>query len=334
MIILDASSLSPQDQDTINQLKAEVIPHSVTIDYDHYSAHEILFKLLPSGMDIPSSFETVGHIAHINLRDEHAPFKGLIGEVILSKNKQIRTVVNKIGSIDSTFRFFNMEVISGDEDTIVQVSEEGCTFKFDYAKVYWNSRLQFEHRRICHLMSKGQRVCDMFCGVGPFALPAAKRGCIVHANDLNPESIHWLRINSFSNKLEEQISIYNLDARVFVEEAIKALPANVHFDHFLMNLPASAHEFLDIFPFLAQKGVVTKAMLGHSTIHCYCFCKTEEDPIEKINSGLGYEIDRSLAQVKRVRDVAPNKEMFCVSFKLPNSIFNIEYSTAKRTKIE
>jgi tRNA G37 N-methylase Trm5 len=38
--------------------------------------------VLPEG-EIPSSFETIGHIAHINLRDVHLPFKNLIGEVIL-----------------------------------------------------------------------------------------------------------------------------------------------------------------------------------------------------------------------------------------------------------
>ena len=36
----------------------------------------------------------------------------------------------------------------------------------------------------------------MMCGIGPFALPAAKhRGCLVYANDLNPRSYHWLTVN-------------------------------------------------------------------------------------------------------------------------------------------
>jgi tRNA (guanine37-N1)-methyltransferase len=84
-----------------------------------------------------------------------------------------------------------------------------------------------------------------------------------------------------------------------------------------MNLPASAHEFLDIFPKLAQDGLVSKS--ATSTVHCYIFCKTDENPIEKVESGLGHKV--TTATVKRVRDVAPNKEMFCVSFNLPSSIF-------------
>ncbi len=36
-------------------------------------------------------------------------------------------------------------------------------------------------------VKKGDVVCDMFCGIGPFAIKAAKKKqCSVLANDLNP----------------------------------------------------------------------------------------------------------------------------------------------------
>ena len=38
-------------------------------------------KLLPAGVDPPSSFETVGHIIHLNLREEQLHHKYLIGQV-------------------------------------------------------------------------------------------------------------------------------------------------------------------------------------------------------------------------------------------------------------
>lgn len=56
-----------------------------------------LQKVLPDGVDVPTSFESVGHIAHLNLRDEQLPYKTLIGQVIIDKNPSIRTVVNKVG---------------------------------------------------------------------------------------------------------------------------------------------------------------------------------------------------------------------------------------------
>lgn len=71
--------------------------------------------------EAPSSFTTVGHIAHMNLKDEYLPWKTLIGEIILDKNPNLRTVVNKMDSIDTTFRFFKMEVLAGDDDMIAEV---------------------------------------------------------------------------------------------------------------------------------------------------------------------------------------------------------------------
>jgi tRNA (guanine37-N1)-methyltransferase len=53
--------------------------------------------LLPAGVEVPSSFESVGHIAHFNLRPEVMPFKHIIAQVVLDKNPTIRTVVNKVG---------------------------------------------------------------------------------------------------------------------------------------------------------------------------------------------------------------------------------------------
>jgi hypothetical protein len=53
-------------------------------------------RLLPEGVDIPGSFESIGHIAHLNLRDEHLPYKHIIGQVILDKNPAIKTVINKV----------------------------------------------------------------------------------------------------------------------------------------------------------------------------------------------------------------------------------------------
>lgn len=80
-------------------------------------------------------------------------------------------------------------------------SESGCTFTFDFSKVYWNSRLQHEHDRLIDLLPVGSVVADVMAGVGPFAVPAAKKGCYVLGNDLNPESVRWMRENQAKNKV-------------------------------------------------------------------------------------------------------------------------------------
>lgn len=70
----------------------------------------------------------------------------------------------------------------------VEVHEQGCAFRFDFAKVYWNSRLHTEHERLVSMFNEGDAICDVMAGVGPFAVPAGKKRVFVWANDLNPES--------------------------------------------------------------------------------------------------------------------------------------------------
>ena len=93
----------------------------------------------------------------------------------------------------SKFRTFDLEVLAGDSNLDVELIESGITFKFTYGAVYWNSKLQHEHARVLELLRPGDFVVDLFAGVGPFAVPAAKhRGCTVVANDLNPRSAEAL----------------------------------------------------------------------------------------------------------------------------------------------
>ena len=50
------------------------------VSYENIPVDEVLRKVLPEEIiEIPSSFEQVGHIAHLNLRDEVLKYKHLIG---------------------------------------------------------------------------------------------------------------------------------------------------------------------------------------------------------------------------------------------------------------
>ncbi len=56
--------------------------YELTLDYSHWTTEQILRAALPDDMhEVTSSFETVGHIAHMNLRQDQIPFKRFIGEV-------------------------------------------------------------------------------------------------------------------------------------------------------------------------------------------------------------------------------------------------------------
>lgn len=271
--------------------------------------------LQPLGLGLLSSFEQVGHVIHLNLPVTHLPHRFIIGRILLDKIQAIRTVVNKMGNIASKFRAFKMELLAGVEDFNVTLKEHGITFRFDYSKVYWNSRLSTEHQRVLKHFKEGETIADMFAGVGPFALPAAARGFQVYANDLNPDSYAALVDNSNRNRLTSKIHAFNLDGSDFIQHLIRE---NVTFHHVLMNLPASAVEFMtafrNTFPMTWGESL--------PMIHCYTFAFFEKDAEEGARNAqklvedvLGSPIEP--VEIYDVRDVAPNKHMYCVSFPLP-----------------
>lgn len=287
--------------------------------------------------------------------------------------------------ITNEFRVPQFEVLAGKSDMVTEVKQYGATFKLDYSLVYWNSRLEHEHIRLVTLFRAGETICDMFAGIGPFAIPAAQKGCLVYANDLNPDSVRYLKINAEINKVKDCVRAFNMDARKFVAKlmavptceiksdvpallssekgtaqgkvvsdsdeikltasckeedvspdgagacvAVKvkgstnkrmktSVPFNTkpweHVDHVIMNLPASALQFLDAF-----RGLVNKRYWKGSLpwIHCYCFMRsteTRESIISEAESFLSASIQDPIFH--RVRDVAPNKAMYCLSFRLP-----------------
>ena len=141
----------------------------------------------------------------MNLRPPHLPYKYHIGSVILSKtaSQGITTIVNKLDTIgDSKYRNFQMEVIAGEENNFIVTQQHlDCVFTFDFSKVYWNTRLETEHRRLVEMFGVGEAVCDVFAGVGPFAVPAGRKRVFVLANDLNPDSYSSMEGNIKRNKV-------------------------------------------------------------------------------------------------------------------------------------
>ncbi|XP_061751231.1 tRNA (guanine(37)-N1)-methyltransferase [Nerophis ophidion] len=296
--------------------------YDLRLTYENLKSEEVLEAVLPLGQDVTSAFSRVGHIAHMNLRDHQLPYRNLIGQVIMDKNPGVTCVVNKTNMIDSKYRNFKMEVLAGEENMVTKVKENGVTYEFDFSRVYWNSRLSTEHQRVVQLVKRGDTVFDVFAGVGPFAIPAAKLGATVLANDLNPESYKWLQHNSKINKVEGKVKTFNMDGREFIRGPLKKeLPTLLKGKsavHVVMNLPALALEFLDAFRGLLYQENEENV----PTVHCYGFSKDdnpEKDVVDKASQSIGFPLENRCS-VHLVRNVAPNKEMMCVSFTLPKEV--------------
>lgn len=166
----------------------------------------------------------------------------------------------------------------------------------NFAEVYWNSRLEHEHSRLVSSFKAGEVICDLTAGIGPFAIPAALKGCTVYANDLNPNCCRWLQVNAHANKVSDKITITNQDAR----EVVKALGAvDQNKKHWICNLPAALQFNLDIIEKIKRNG-------GGGMCHLYTFDAAEM--CEKLG----------ITPTREIRKVSPNKSMVLLSFKIPN----------------
>ena len=363
----------------------QVHDYDLTLTYSDWSMHAILEAVLPEMVDdeqeLPTGFAQVGHVAHLNIRSQYLPYKHIIAQVLLDKNPQIKTVINKLLDVgaESAFRTFPYEVLAGEDNLDVTVSESQCTFCFNFGKVYWNSRLGTEHARIVDKFKEGEAVCDLMAGVGPFAVPAGKRRVFVYANDLNPDSFAGLEDAIKRNKVEDFVSASCDDARTFVKTSAQRLQQHprtaqikpktkisrnlpaieqqklqetvdaetktiqepVSFDHYVMNLPASAIEFLDAFKGLLQgreaefhPNTDRKLPLIHVHLFQAKHATTKEEHtgvLASVSRNLGHDLtstyDAGEVELFDVRLVAPNKRMYCASFRLPAEVAFAETKT-------
>lgn len=408
--------IAPETLALIASCEASVEPYTLELDYTFWKCGDILRATLPVELlaEIPSGYAQAGHVAHLNLREEFKPYGELIGNVIIDKNAKIETVVDKVNTIDEKFRTFPMKVLAGKNDLMVEQSESGCKFRFDFGKVYWNLRLTTEHERLIKGFNPADVVGDVFAGVGPFAVPAGKKLVIVLANDLNPESFKHLTENIASNHTEDFVRPFNLDGREFIRESprilyewfkntpyievprvahrserghtkrrkvdatlntrsngetalgimniaatvaksrvspvggqntssvkqshITRVPVTPFFNHYVMNLPDSAILFLDEFiglysrhPMIAQ--IVRQDpnfSLPLLNVHCFeKYSNEKPEPLlhelhtrihQRVCRQIDYDIDFDELSIHLVRKVAPNKPMFCVTFRLPQQV--------------
>ena len=76
---LDA--LEEPDQEFTRTHGAEETIYELILGYEHWTAEQVLRAVLPAEIsEVPSSFETIGHIAHVNLRDSQLDYRKLIGK--------------------------------------------------------------------------------------------------------------------------------------------------------------------------------------------------------------------------------------------------------------
>merc|ERR1719266_956787 len=300
------------------------------LNYTNYTFSEAVKHILPEDMESLSSLQIVGHISYVNLRDELLPYKEVIGQIMLNFLPRTKLVVTKTNTIENKFRNLDLEVLAGDESLgyEVTVKENGCTFKLDFSKVYWNPRLGTEHQRIVDLVKSGDIVFDVFAGVGPFAIPLGVKGkkqpkpIKIYANDLNPSSFEYLKNNKTLNKIKDNFNCYNLDGSEFIKTIVRKELIDGQNEgqvHILMNLPAIATTFLPSFKnLITQEQLEKRQDKNNPIVHVYAFGKGDDKEAELVKEcceQLQVEVIENL-KLHFVRAVSGNKDMYRISFPI------------------
>ncbi|MCS7118619.1 MAG: class I SAM-dependent methyltransferase family protein [Archaeoglobaceae archaeon] len=202
------------------------------------------------------SFEIIGNIAVVEIPDELMSKKDLIISAIISRHKQVKTVLRKIGEVNGIFRVARFEKIYGKETETI-AKEHGCKFLVDPTKVYFSSKLSGERERVARLVGKGERVLVMFAGVGPFPIVIAKlsKAKEVIGIELNSVAVDYFKKNIKINKVKNVVAIEGDVAEIIPKFEGK-------FDRILMPAPYSADNFVHL-----VKNKVTKG----GFIHYYTF---------------------------------------------------------------
>ena len=245
------------------------------------------------------SFDIIGNIAIVKF-SEGATLKEKKkdAELLMRKNKHIFSVFEKRGKISGEERIPDVKWIAGKRSSVTLHRENGCVFKVDVRKVFFTPRLSNERMRVVSQIKSGEEVLDMFAGVGPYTIPAAKRAKEVCSIDINRDAVALLKENLKLNHIH--------NVRVFCGDSKRVVKRlEIKFDQIIMNYPLDAETFLD---------AAISVLKSPGKIHFYSFVsmhgesdmKEKMDMIRKHFIGKKIKIERFYAG-----EIAPNIVRTC-----------------------
>jgi len=204
---------------------------------------------------------------------------------ILKRNPHVKSVWGKLRDTSGTYRLSTLIHLAGEKRSDTIYREHGCKYYLDITKVFFSTKLSYEHLRVASLVRKGEKIINMFAGFGPFSILSCVKGLpeVVYSIDINPYAYYFQKVNVELNKAYCVIPIYG--------DAFKRIYDLEDADRIISPLPELADEALEVALQKIKKGGI---------IHLYAEieAKKDEDPIkkakEKYPNGIFYRIVRSV----------------------------------------
>jgi tRNA (guanine37-N1)-methyltransferase len=198
-----------------------------------------------------SGIDVIGDIAIVKLRQGSEGKEGALAEAILTEMKSVRCVYGQAGGIEGDFRLRKLRHLGGEKRTMTVHKENGIRLKLDVETSYFSPRLSTERLRIADRVGEGEKVLNMFAGVGPYSILIAKK-TKVWSCELNAAAFKFHVENNKLNKVERNIQMIEGDAMALPER----LKGEGMFDRVLMPHPSQSNLFLHAaLSMLGQGGV-------------------------------------------------------------------------------
>lgn len=192
-------------------------------------------------------WKIIGHVLIVDKDiDDPERFIHMQGDM-----KRVRTVA-RLDYIQGYKREPVLEVLAGDKDTETIHKEHGCFFKFDVSRIMWSKGNTSERMRVAGLVGDGERVLDMFAGIGYFSIPIGVHSNVdkVYSIEINPVSYNYLKENIVLNKVEDSVEAFLGDSNILAAD-FKPV------DRVLMGYVHTTHDFLaSAIGALGDKGVI------------------------------------------------------------------------------
>ncbi|MFC4405074.1 class I SAM-dependent methyltransferase [Haloarchaeobius iranensis] len=160
----------------------------------------------------PSSWAVVGAVVLVSLTDLDEDEAEAVGEALLELHGEADTVCAREG-VDGELREPDVRVVAGLGDTETVHVEHGTRYALDLSRVMFSPGNQAERVHMGEVTDEGERVLDMFAGIGYFALPMARAGATVTAVEKNPDAFRYLGENAVNNAVLDRMELVLGDCR-------------------------------------------------------------------------------------------------------------------------
>jgi tRNA (guanine37-N1)-methyltransferase len=248
----------------------------------------------------------VGDIAIVKLRPGAEGKEEALAEAILAEMRSVKCVYGQEGGIEGDFRLRKLRHLGGEERTTTVHKENGIRLGLDVETCYFSPRLSTERLRIASGVASGEKVLNMFAGVGPYSILIAKK-TRVWSCELNHAAVTYHLENNRLNKVEDSVETIEGDAMLLPDE----LEGEGPFHRILMPHPSQSNLFLPAaLSMLAAGGV----------IHYYRHVSGVDSA--EAEGSLVEEVGRvapgvSVASVRRVRVIGPRYIELVADLKKP-----------------